>query len=269
MRTITHIDPDELATATPVAIDTVLSEVYNRQHQLEGYLAACRRRLAKPSPFSRDSDLEAVARYEAELAELDAQAAAYRAEYDRRQWNRYFLVLNAGGHVHRGMDCTTCFPTTQYMWIVDLADCDEAQMIVEYGERACTVCFPDAPTHPAFDGPGRRDTEAKRQRELDRIERAAVRAAKTLEPELVFTDLNGWKAKTVAAAKVALREVAENRVVAGTASDYNSYYQQRSATADAVEVAARHALAAKGVEDAEMDAIMERAAKKARKEWGL
>ena len=48
------------------------------------------------------------------------------------------------------MDCTTCFPTTQYGWLVNLADCDEDAMIEEWGEMACTVCFPTAPTNPNY-----------------------------------------------------------------------------------------------------------------------
>lgn len=265
---IGHIDAERLPTATPLEIDTVLAAAYNLEYELRGYLAAVRRRLSKPGGYTRDADLAAAERYEAELAELDAYTAAYRAEYERRPWNRYYLVLASNGHVHRGMHCSTCFPTTRYMWIVDLADCDEAEMIVEYGERACTVCFPDAPTHPAFDGPGRRDAEERAQRELEKRQRAAIKEAKTLQGDLVFTNLGDWKVETVAAAKAALREVVECRVVAGTPADHG-WFSRRLERADEVEAAARRALTVKGVDAAEIDKIMERAAKRARTTWGL
>lgn len=208
-------------------------------------------------------------RCDAELAELAQQAAPYEAEYDRRLWNRYYLVPNHSGHVHRGTDCSTCYPTTRYLWIVDLAGCGEAEMVTDHGERACTVCFPDAPTHPAFEGPGRRDAEERARRELERVERAAIRAAKTLEPGLRFASISGDRVETVAAAKQALREVAQCRTVAGTVAYHGGYFARRLAAADDVETAAKRALAAKGVTGDEIDTTMQRAERKARKEWDL
>ena len=66
------------------------------------------------------------------------------------------------------MGCSTCFPTTEYAWLVELADCDEDAMIVDYGEKACTVCFPGAPANPHFNGPGRRDREALAARQAEK-----------------------------------------------------------------------------------------------------
>lgn len=84
-------------------------------------------------------------------AALASEELSYESEFRRRGgWNRYFLVTNADGHVHRGMNCSTCHLTTQYAWLIDLADCDETKMVEEYGEKACTVCFPDAPTLPGW-----------------------------------------------------------------------------------------------------------------------
>jgi hypothetical protein len=153
-----------LAEQTPQQIDTVLAAIYGRldeatfrldqalQHltyaqerqaklqtpQTLGYLAYLEREIA-----------EATAQVEARraaVAALVAETEPFEAEYLRRGWKRYFLVTNGNGHVHRGRACTTCFPTTRYGWLPALSGCDEAAMVAEYGEQACTVCFPAAPS---------------------------------------------------------------------------------------------------------------------------
>lgn len=85
------------------------------------------------------------------------EAEPYNAEYERRGgWTRAFLVIGSNGHVHSSMSCSTCFATgydgagnwregTKYHWDTDLSGHDEAQIIEEAGERACTVCYPSAP----------------------------------------------------------------------------------------------------------------------------
>ena len=85
------------------------------------------------------------------IAEIDAKKAPYQAEYMRRYWNRYYLVTSSSpGHVHRGMDCSTCYPTTEFLWLVDLAGKSSRDMVAQWGDVACTVCFPDAPTLPEW-----------------------------------------------------------------------------------------------------------------------
>jgi UDP-2,3-diacylglucosamine pyrophosphatase LpxH len=81
-----------------------------------------------------------------ELNEAIAWVEALENEFTRRGgWNRYYLVID--GHVHRELRCSTCRPTTFYSWLTELADCDESKMVAEYGEVACSVCFPDAPAN--------------------------------------------------------------------------------------------------------------------------
>lgn len=74
----------------------------------------------------------------------------------RGGWTRAYLVTNANGHVHKSMDCSTCFeprydqygaykPGTQYAWLPELSDHDEAEIIAAAGSDACTVCYPNAP----------------------------------------------------------------------------------------------------------------------------
>lgn len=127
--------------------------------------------------------------------------------YNEHRWNRYFLVTNSNGHVHRNMGCSTCFPTTEYRWLVELADCDEDAMITEFGEKACTVCFPDAPANPHFNGPGRRDREALAARQAEKDARQAVKNAKRLAADEVFrTRYMNDRVETVAACKDIIRK---------------------------------------------------------------
>jgi len=104
----------------------------------------------RPADDAQQAIRRAVAAYDeyvAEMARIKDAEAPLTAEYVRRGgWQRYFLVTSSDGHVHRGMNCSTCRWETVYAWLIDLADCDEAKMVAEYGEKACTVCFPDAPT---------------------------------------------------------------------------------------------------------------------------
>ncbi len=173
---------------TPAEIDARLADLWTAEDRarqtLEFYSRQATRRTGEPSAW----DARAIAKAEADLLAARTEAEPYEAEFKARGgWLRYFLVNNSGGHVHRGMGCSTCYPSTQYQWLTDLADCDEAAMVAEYGEMACTVCFPAAPTMRGFgDGTStlaRYSAEAKAERANAKAERAAKKAAKALDPE--------------------------------------------------------------------------------------
>lgn len=111
--------------------------------------------------------------YEARLAEAREELLKARealapldAEWDRRGgWTRYWLVVNYDGHVHRDRSCPTTFPTTQWAFPYDLSGMNEDELIASVGRTACTVCFPNAPVHPAFirsEQEAREAEEAKR-----------------------------------------------------------------------------------------------------------
>lgn len=152
--------------------------------------------------------LAEVSECEAELAALEEEAAPGEAEYRRRRWNRYFLVTNTGGHVHRERNCSTCYVTTRYNWLPTLSGCDESAMVAEYGEMACTICFPGAPVMKGYgDGTSalaRYGAEEKAQRKAEKDARAAAKAAKRLaEPVRVRNTPNGYtdRIETIHAAK--------------------------------------------------------------------
>lgn len=110
-----------------------------------------------------------------------AEAIPFNIEFvTRGGWSRYYLVTNANGHVHRELTCSTCYPDTQYAWLPSLSGCDERAMVDEWGERACTVCFPNAPTYPRFSEPSRADMEETARRDAEKALREAKRAEKAI-----------------------------------------------------------------------------------------
>jgi hypothetical protein len=260
----------DITTATPVEIDTVLAANYNEQAKYWGHVESYVRHIerARNSKYGTLAEIDKLTAtldgYRAKLAELRSEAAPYQVEYNRRPWNRYFLVNNVGGHVHRGMNCTTCFPTTEYNWLVDLADCDEDAMIEEWGEMACTVCFPSAPSNPNYNRPSRRDREAQAVREAEKAEREAKKAEKNLRPEEQFKDHDGRRVTTVAGAKQAIRDEVEFHYYgAGDGSDPHPWWVESIKAAKQ----AREVLLARGVSAAELDKIVTNATKKAMKTW--
>jgi hypothetical protein len=238
-------------TMTPVEIDTVHAANYNEQAKLDSwirsavkYIERLEAKLVKGTltsweSQSLESDRNRLVESQEQLRQVIAAAAPYQVEYSRRPWNRYFLVDNTNGHVHRGMDCTTCFMSTRYSWLVDLADCDEDAMIEEWGEMACTVCFPSAPTNPNYNRPSRRDREAQAAREAEKAAKDAVKAEKAI------TDVDGSPLqvgygviKTKIAARNELSSAFQSLVCYGTdhPSDYVAQIRKLVAALDAAGV---------------------------------
>lgn len=174
-------------TATPTEIDTQLQELYlremkadqglaaanarlhralNERTQYQGRrqvwptsdadaLAACRAKVADPEykevPWGT-SPAKALAAYDAATAELAAATAAqepYHAEFTRRGgWSRFFTVQQHNGHIHSGMNCSTCNRNgskTSFGWNPELSGLTEAEAVAKLGPNLCTVCFPTAP----------------------------------------------------------------------------------------------------------------------------
>jgi hypothetical protein len=184
-----------IATLSPVEIDTEIARIWGDIDRLDGRIQATRVSLARVHSFGpakgslvypeggqeRERMLQDLEALKAARRALEEEYAPYDREYFVRGcWNRYFLVNNANGHVHSSMGCSTCFATTTYTWLVSLAAQPVAEMIEEWGEKACTVCFPDAPTHPRFHQPSRQDQAAKAQRDAEKAEREAAKASKVI-----------------------------------------------------------------------------------------
>jgi len=222
----------DTSTLTPVEIDTELAANYYEQAKLQAQIAATVRYLERDearlvrndTPGNRhqvEQDRERLAELQEKRGALIAASTPYQVEYRSRPWNRYYLVDNTNGHVHRGMNCVTCFSTTVYNWLVDLADCDEDAMIEEWGERACTVCFPEAPVNPNYHRPARRDREAQEARAAEAAARNAAKAEKAITDVdgSVLKDAHGYPLKTKVAARNELSGAIES-VAYGYGEEY-------------------------------------------------
>ena len=171
---------------SPAEIDAELARLWKIEQKAR-YWAGEARFLA-PQRIGTRLGADYLAQAEKNEAIADAaraEARPYEAEFVRRGgWTRYFLVTNDNGHVHAGMNCSTCFPSTQFAWLVELAGKTAAEMVAEFGEMACTVCFPSAPTMRGFgDGTStqaRRTAAEVEARAAEKARKAAEKAAKAI-----------------------------------------------------------------------------------------
>jgi hypothetical protein len=194
---------------TPAEIDTELARLWDIEQTALIRAASHRHHLAEEGRYAltginRENTEKWLAQEVAKARAARTEAEPYEDEFaNRGGWLRYFLVKNSNGHVHRGTNCTTCFRDTQYGWLVNLADCDEDAMIEEWGELACTVCFPSAPTNPLYNRPSRRDREAQEARAAEKAARDAAKAAKGIVgiDGLPLKDSHGYVLKTKIAAR--------------------------------------------------------------------
>lgn len=142
--------------------------------------------------IERDAErIEAIRELDAEIEPLDDIYVA------RGRWPRAFLVTNAGGHVHSSMNCSTCFSPgfdgsgnlrrgTEFHWITEMSGKDQDEIIDAAGQRACSVCYPDAPVETR-NKPTQLFSEDEKRKALERIEREKAKeekARKTIEKGL-------------------------------------------------------------------------------------
>ena len=202
-----------LAEMTPVEVDTILADLYDQigiaQFDLHTaaeslHYAVKDKRLARPGPWGMTTSeaykaaqrtvsdpasapwdsqaaARAMVRYDAAVGaveDLREQARPYNEEYARRPWSRAWIVLNSNGHAHRSMDCSTCFASTRFGWLVELSGKTEEEIVVALGSDACTVCYPTAPVETA--GPR---TAFSKQEHADREAREALDAEKAAKLE--------------------------------------------------------------------------------------
>lgn len=156
MTNTTTTTPD-LSTMTPVQIDTILAEIWGRISGVQDWIDQINKgvRMAKKCLRQRvsvsysqkriDEAPAKLAKLQAELEAIKAEAAPYEAEYARRPWTRAYLCTANNGHVHKNRACSTTRISTKFLWLIDYAGKDEAQIVADAGCIACTVCFPSAP----------------------------------------------------------------------------------------------------------------------------
>ncbi|WIB65892.1 hypothetical protein [Curtobacterium sp. MCBD17_040] len=191
----------DITQRTPVDIDTALAAMYKEAFGLSRKQEAQRKELTYFTERVRKGDSyyqrtvaslqETIEQGEARLEELRAEAKPLDDEYQRRPWTRAFLaVTSSDGHVHKTMSCSTCFPTTQFEWLPQYSGHDEAEVVDDAGVRACTVCFPSAPTETLTRETRilSEDERQKQERRLERERAAADRAAKKAAKTVIHPD---------------------------------------------------------------------------------
>lgn len=187
----------DLTTMTPVEIDTELAEINARYYakMREVHHSRAKADQARSSRewaikrgntdlSSHDRDIE---HYKAKAAEqlkaatlISKEGAPHHAEFTRRGgWFRAWLVDNTSGHIHSSTECSTCYPTTEFVWLPEYSGRTEAELIADARSTACTICFPNAPvdTRPGLiEAPARK--AARLVRESEKAVRDAAKQAK-------------------------------------------------------------------------------------------
>jgi len=173
-----------------VKIDTELSELHEKVWIINSKILAVSEDIKFTERSGFYNEEKKKARVEKHLAKIEEfkkerEPIAIRikeldAIYDQDPWTRAFLVVNNNGHVHSSLNCSTCFPTTRYQWLIQYSNDDEATIVDDAGQDACTVCYPSAPAD-TLNRPSRivtADKVAKAQAKAEREAKKAERIAK-------------------------------------------------------------------------------------------
>lgn len=214
-----------LTEQTPVEIDTVLSDLYDEGLRLAYtamqaadmvmHYSSAERQFGRGrgdwnmpfaealaelrdgsnlQPWDREGAERAVLRYvvadQAVQANKGVQAPLHAEFHRRGGWQRVYIVKNADGHAHRGMDCSTCNrgrDRTAFFWMPTYSGLTEAEIVADAGWRACTVCYPSAPVGDEKSLPTKMFTQddtdraaAKTARDQAKADRLAAKIAKGL-----------------------------------------------------------------------------------------
>lgn len=165
-----------------VTIDTQLSKLYDKRYNLIYELKSAEDSLKfyqKHYP-NREENAEYGIKIESikqQISDVNAEISQLNRIYNQDPWTRAFLVINSNGHVHSSMNCSTCFDTTRYQWLVQYSNDDENTIVEDAGEDACTICYPSAPAD-VLNRPSRIVTADKVAKAAAKAEREAKKAAK-------------------------------------------------------------------------------------------
>ena len=169
-----------------VKIDTQLSELHSQRWSLVSNLESAedtKKFYEKHYPNRVEEinkAIEKIAGIKSEISKVNIEISKLNEIYDQDPWTRAFLVINSNGHVHSSLDCSTCFPTTRYQWLIQYSNDDENTIVEDAGQDACTICYPSAPAE-VLNRPSRivtADKIAKAQAKAEREAKKAERIAK-------------------------------------------------------------------------------------------
>jgi hypothetical protein len=166
-----------------VKIDTELSALHDQRWNLVNDLESA---IGSKEFYEKHypTRIDEITKYENKIASIREkifkvgnEILDLNAIYDQDPWTRAFLVLASNGHVHSSMDCSTCFPTTRYNWLIQYSNDDEKTIVEDAGQDACTICYPSAPAD-VLNRPSRIVTADKVAKAQAKAERDAKREAK-------------------------------------------------------------------------------------------
>ena len=166
-----------------VKIDTELSSWYDKRWDLISKLESAEdsKKFYEKHYSTRvdeiEKAIEKIAVIKSEIYGVNVEISKLNKIYDQDPWTRAFLVINSNGHVHSSMDCSTCFSTTRYNWLIQYSNDDENTIVEDAGKDACTICYPSAPAE-VLNRPSRIVTADKIAKEQAKAERDAKREAK-------------------------------------------------------------------------------------------
>jgi hypothetical protein len=230
-----------LTNLTPVEIDTLLAPIWEREMKIRATISNYKRRESETFATIEKikkgvrvpqvataldgievmEDLARLGRFIVaegnKLAAAEAEAAPYEAEYARRGgWNRVFLATSTGGHAHNGTECSTCHNgvyRTGFSWLIQYSGKDEAEIVADAGERACTTCYRSAPANAKgtkmFTPDEEEAAKARQVREeakAAKTREAADKSITTPEGETLYADADrsSWnKIKNIRTAEIA------------------------------------------------------------------
>jgi hypothetical protein len=244
----------DLTTATPVEIDTAIAEIFERLAPLyfnveraQEDVRRITKNMASPRAYLTQANVDRALANLSEAMQaanlVEAECDPFEAEFARRGgWTRAFLVLNTNGHIHSSRACSTCFLTTRYGWLPQVSGFDEAEIVAQAGQDACTVCYPTAPVEKRIARTLLHSSEvaaqaARDERAAAKAARDVVKAAKALEIDLRPFGVDGYVGRihTLAAAKSYLTDAAEYEGWGRT----HPYYPAAAVQAVAEAVAAK------------------------------
>lgn len=135
----------ELAIQT----DTQLSAYYHQKFIQTGYFMSAQKSFNRecarknPSKYRLDGLTEEMNKAQSKIDQIQELINPLEEIYAEHEWERYFYVPD--GHVHDSQGCSSLRQTTVVLWLPSYADLSVEELINMAGERACTICFPDAP----------------------------------------------------------------------------------------------------------------------------
>lgn len=190
-------DYEKLCLAnTPVGVDLRLADIYGEMYKVKANLSSAEEAVAKytkmldpKSAMFKQRNVDSYTRMltnmeskivslEEEIAGLEKQAEPFEKQWEENgRWSRAFLVTNGNGHVHKTRNCSTCYPTTEFVWLPQYSGQSEDLIVEEAGSSACTICFPSSPVE-VLARASKIEDPTKRQ---ERAERAAEKEKKAKE----------------------------------------------------------------------------------------